>query len=238
MNPDLLYVKSDNGSSFCSDLTEFECKSLGIKMYHSRPYSPFSNGMAERLNQTIKNGLLRQLQQTRSIIKTKHTKEELKADLKVVLASYNENVYVMTDEKPRYLFCSSDISPEFELKMMMMDQAKALTKDGVGLYRHPENLHDFKRLHTPNIQSANKMMASSSNENEQLYLTCFCHTRSVKVYPMTDADKQKVKYRLLRPLKILSETVKNGEDYFKAEIDGLGIKEIKQSDNLIISDVV
>ncbi|OMH80871.1 Pro-Pol polyprotein [Zancudomyces culisetae] len=53
-------IITDRGSGFVSDLAEQVYKELGIRHTPTTPYRPQSNGQVERLNQTLKNALVRQ----------------------------------------------------------------------------------------------------------------------------------------------------------------------------------
>ena len=44
---------SDGGTSFTSNIIEELCKILGIKWLQTMPYHPQTNGLVERLHQTI-----------------------------------------------------------------------------------------------------------------------------------------------------------------------------------------
>ena len=61
-------VVSDNGSCFCSEEFEQFCRANGIKHIKSSPYHPSSNGLAERAVQTVKAGLKKTWQPSRSSI--------------------------------------------------------------------------------------------------------------------------------------------------------------------------
>ena len=53
----LCKIVTDNGSTFCSEQFQMFMKDSGIKLIFSAPYHPSSNGLAERVVQTIKQGL-------------------------------------------------------------------------------------------------------------------------------------------------------------------------------------
>ena len=50
-------VVTDNGSSFTSEEFDTFMKPNGIKLIHSAPYHPASNGLAENAVKTFKNGM-------------------------------------------------------------------------------------------------------------------------------------------------------------------------------------
>jgi transposase InsO family protein len=49
-------VLSDNGSCYCSKLWRRTCERLGLKASRTRPYTPRTNGKAERFIQTLTRG--------------------------------------------------------------------------------------------------------------------------------------------------------------------------------------
>jgi transposase InsO family protein len=45
-------VMTDNGSCYCSKMFRAACKRLGLRQIFTRPYTPKTNGKAERFIQT------------------------------------------------------------------------------------------------------------------------------------------------------------------------------------------
>ena len=56
---------SDRGANFMSSVIEELCKVLGIKKLWTMPYHPQTNGLVERLHQTIMQ-MIRKLEEEKS----------------------------------------------------------------------------------------------------------------------------------------------------------------------------
>ena len=52
------YIQSDNGKEFINSYFQRYCDDKNIKLIHSRPYHPQTNGIVQRVHREIKQGLL------------------------------------------------------------------------------------------------------------------------------------------------------------------------------------
>ena len=82
---------TDQGPNFESGLFRDVCERLGIKKLHTTPYHPQGDGLVERLNRTIVDGL-RKIQST--------TKTDWDLDLPLLLMAYRATVQESTGETP------------------------------------------------------------------------------------------------------------------------------------------
>lgn len=64
LNSKILSVRTDNGGEFCNYEFEEYFKDLGIKFEKTNPYTPEQNGVVERLNYTIMDGVKAQLEES------------------------------------------------------------------------------------------------------------------------------------------------------------------------------
>ena len=55
-------LRSDNGGEFVSAVVKVVCDKYGVRKLEGSAYSPWLQGLVERLNQTL-NGLLKQIMQ-------------------------------------------------------------------------------------------------------------------------------------------------------------------------------
>ena len=159
--------------------------------------------------------------------------------MKSTVDGYNFCPHTSTGKRPVYLFTTRDL-PEDIVQKVNNKQAQKQTEDGAGLYRYPQTLKDFVP-YTPILTEKTKDEEMEEGrewlDKESLYLTCYAHLKK-HLYPITDADKRKVKRKLLRSLTIRKEYTsnKNGQQYYKVLIKGVGLRDIRKDDNLIVSD--
>ena len=84
-------IVSDNGPQFVATSFEQFCKSRGIHHIKTAPYSPRSNGKAERLVQTFKRAIDK---------KDPHTNEEIQEAVVDFLAMYRSTPQSTTNQTP------------------------------------------------------------------------------------------------------------------------------------------
>ena len=161
--------------------------------------SPYSNGIVERLNGTIKNAFIKELQGTYWKSQNQLSKKQLKIDIEYVVNCYNGIPHTSTDKRPSYLFDHKDL-PEHEEYTVHKLQVEVLTRDGARLFRYPDELLDLKQIRHQDIALSQITKLSDrgkTNEppapGDRLFLTFFCHHRSANIYPMTNNEKTNVK---------------------------------------------
>ena len=94
-------LQCDNGKEFSNSLINQLCNELNIKLIHSKPRHPQTNGAIERLHREIKKGLL--------IDKlTKKDKYNIKIAIINVVFSHNNTTNRTTKYKPIELFYNKD----------------------------------------------------------------------------------------------------------------------------------
>ena len=150
---------SDEGRNFESDLIKELCKIAGVKMLHTTPYHPQSNGQCERFNSTLCN-MLGTL--------SDEEKSDWKSHLGCMTHAYNCTRHVSTTYSPYYLmFCRHPRLPidvEFGLH-------KPNCSDNCSKSRYIQKLR--RRLNY-----AHKKASKYSSEQAQKYKTSY--DRSVK----------------------------------------------------------
>jgi len=77
------HILTDNGREFKNNEFENNCKKDNIEFRNTKPYTPKTNGMVERVNGTIKNGTIKSHKY--------QNYEELEVDLNKFLIYYNFN---------------------------------------------------------------------------------------------------------------------------------------------------
>ena len=90
----LARLLSDRGASFTSSMIEEMCKILGIKQLQTMPYHPQTNGLVERLHQTI-------MQMIGKLGEDK--KADLPPHLAEIAHAYNATHSTVTGYSPHYL---------------------------------------------------------------------------------------------------------------------------------------
>lgn len=82
----------DNGSSFRDDRIRLGCASLGVNVVYAKPYSPQGKGVIERLNRTIRQQFLSQLEKDEKLSLT-----ELNTRFSKWVDEYNRRVHSALD---------------------------------------------------------------------------------------------------------------------------------------------
>ena len=88
------WLLSDRGTSFTSSIIEELCKILGIKWLQTTPYHPQTNGLVERLHQTIMH-MIRKLGEDK--------KADWPSHLAEIVHAYNATQSAVTRHSPHYL---------------------------------------------------------------------------------------------------------------------------------------
>ena len=100
--PDQVYV--DNGAPFAAAALERSCAVLGIRLVHSRPYSPQGRGKQERLNRVIRERFLLEAEAA-GIADLDELNDRFLAWAETVL---NCRVHSETGQTPIARFCAGD----------------------------------------------------------------------------------------------------------------------------------
>lgn len=113
-------IVSDNGPQFVSQEFEDFLAKNNIKHTRTPPYHPISNGAAERLVQTTKRALLKQL-----LSDVSQNRESVQAGLDSFLMSYRNTPHSVTGSTPAQLFLKrqpktklSFLKPDFKQDML------------------------------------------------------------------------------------------------------------------------
>lgn len=85
-------ISCDNGSEFISSEFNELCERFNIKLQHSLPYKPTSQGAVEKFNQTLKNYMFRYM--------TEHKSKRYVDNLQLFCYSYNTTQHSTTKHTP------------------------------------------------------------------------------------------------------------------------------------------
>lgn len=89
-------IQADNGKEFRNSSLVSLCASMNIQIIHGRPRNPKAQGMVERVNQTIKRWLAKNLHDNNNLKWIDH--------LKKIVFSYNISMHQATRRSPFQLF--------------------------------------------------------------------------------------------------------------------------------------
>jgi len=103
------YLLTDRGSNFCSSLFQEVCKLLGIKRLLTTAYHPETDGLVERLNQTLINMISTQMEEG------KNNWDEV---LPYVLLAYRNSPHTSVGETPAFLLYGRDLTLPDEIKKL------------------------------------------------------------------------------------------------------------------------
>ena len=189
-NTRLKYIKADRGTQFISALVHKETEALDLKMIHSRPYSPCSNGLVKRLNRTIKDNLAKMIPKYYRNLERKLNDDDVKIVLARCISDYNNTPDCSTYERPEYLFAGKNLPDSF-VDAVYKRAARKKTKGGQAFLRYPEVLTDFVHLDVSaeNVWNYEFMEdARRVRDEERFYLTPYVHARGRQLYLMTNSE--------------------------------------------------
>ena len=98
-------INCDNATSFSSEKFQNWCKSLGIQLKFSMPFSPKTNGLVEKFNSTLKCALK----------SMKNVKKSLQEKLLIILFRYRITPHSTTNTTPSQLMFGRVIRNKFSL---------------------------------------------------------------------------------------------------------------------------
>ncbi|MGH9127159.1 MAG: DDE-type integrase/transposase/recombinase [Acidimicrobiales bacterium] len=98
--PESLYV--DNGAPFANQMLERTCAVLGVRLVHSKPYSPEGRGKQERLNRYIRERFLTEIEHT-GIASFEELNDRFLAWAEQVA---NLRVHAETEQRPLHRFAA------------------------------------------------------------------------------------------------------------------------------------
>ena len=186
-------VQSDNGSEFGKEFTDM-LRSHGIIHIKSRPYSPTSQGLVERFNDTMKTRL-------GTLMNMNHTKQWVQY-LDQVIDSYNSTKHSVTGYTPYEVMNNPDIRMRVSKKLS--DNAIGMESDDPISSRLPKiRIGDYVRIalqyETPSINRTQKRYkrATKYNWSQKIYRVDGISEQGY--YRLVDpTDNRAIKERLLR----------------------------------------
>ena len=174
-------VQTDNGSEFGKEFTEL-LQSYGIVHIKSRPYSPTSQGLVERFNDTMKTRL-------GTLMNINHTKNWVQY-LDQVIDSYNSIRNSVTGYSPYELMSNDRLRLQVQNKLMK--NAERMKKDDPISSRLPEiKIGDYVRI-------ALQYELPSINKTQKRYKRATKYNWSHKIYRVDSISEQGY-YRLVDP---------------------------------------
>jgi hypothetical protein len=108
-------ILADNGSGFVAEAVKQTYKELGVVGKHSTPYNPQGNGIVERVNRTIKEGIRKNI----------NSELDVEDVLEGVIFAYNTTRHEATGYSPFFMMYHRE--PVMPLKSVLLPEGQKMT---------------------------------------------------------------------------------------------------------------
>ena len=216
-------LQCDNGREFSINLIINYCSEKDIKLIHSSPYHPQTNGVVERIHQSVIKSLI--------TLKIKYKK---KYDLKMAIVeaenAHNSSIHTTTKEIPKELFNNNNKEIYTGVKNNIIEVNKNINNNS-----NPIKINSYVLLSNIYIKKGNKLDVNFKNigtKNIPALVVDNNLSNSYKIKILIDMGDLKKNEIYLVNYKLIKESSKNICEKLILENDMNNNKKIIKNNNI------